>query len=124
MWSQRTAQIQKQFSPGPGKPPASTVPANVKAEDHGQAAVDDDEQEADDVGVVTDGLRSPSLDDAGTEKTQLRTESKFSAVEAREAELKQELEGVRKVSKTVEELIDSLEKTEGNMQVGCDSRAR
>ena len=44
-------------------------------------------------------------------------ESRFSADEAREAALKQELENVRKINQVIEGVVDSLEKAKTNMDV-------
>lgn len=46
--------------------------------------------------------------------------SKYSSAEAREALLRKELESIRGINKVVEDVIASLEKARGNMDVGGD----
>lgn len=47
-----------------------------------------------------------------------REESRYDAEQAREAALQRELEGVRNINEIIEEVISSLERAKGNMNVG------
>lgn len=59
----------------------------------------------------------PEPTPAGRSKTPTRQGSRFDTDESREAALRKELEGVRKVNQVIEGVIGTLERARGNMGV-------
>jgi hypothetical protein len=64
-----------------------------------------------------DAFASPPNPGSGRSKTPVNHSSRFDTEEAREAALRKELEGVRKVNEVIEGVIGTLERAKGNMGV-------
>jgi len=62
-----------------------------------------------------DANGAPAENTSGASKQ--RSESKYTAEEAREAALRKELESVRNINKVIEDVVSSLEKAKSNMDV-------
>jgi hypothetical protein len=60
---------------------------------------------------------SPQTPVPGRAKNPTSSDARFDTDEAREAALRKELEGVRKINEVIEGLIGTLERTKGNMNV-------
>lgn len=67
-----------------------------------------------------DSFVSPSTPAPGRPKAPSNQNSRFDTDEAREAALRKELEGVRKINEVIEGVIGTLERAKGNMGVCCD----
>lgn len=61
----------------------------------------------------------PSKPAPGRSKTPTNQNSRFDTGEAREAALRKELEGIRKINEVIEGVIGTLERAKGNMGVCC-----
>lgn len=66
-----------------------------------------------------DSFASPSTPAPGRSKTPTNPNSRFDTDESREAALRKELEGVRKINEVIEGVIGTLERAKGNMGVRC-----
>jgi hypothetical protein len=64
-----------------------------------------------------DSFASPP-NPSGRSKTPTNQNSRFDVEESREAALRKELEGVRKINEVIEGVIGTLERAKGNMGVG------
>ena len=64
-----------------------------------------------------DTFASPSNPAPGRSKTPTNQGSRFDTDEAREAALRKELDGVRKINEVIEGVIGTLERAKGNMGV-------
>ncbi len=66
---------------------------------------------------LEDSFVSPSKPPPGRSKTPTNQNSRFDTDESREAALRKELEGVRRINEVVEGVIGTLERAKGNMGV-------
>jgi hypothetical protein len=57
--------------------------------------------------------------DAGQQNKTRSGESRYDVEETREAQLRQELDNIRKINTVIEGVVDSLEKAKTNMDVSC-----
>lgn len=66
-----------------------------------------------------DPFASPPKPAPGRSKTPTNPNPNFDTEESREAALRKELEGVRKINEVIEGVIGTLERARGNMGVRC-----
>ena len=73
-----------------------------------------------DISDHEESFASPSTPAPGRSKTPSTQNTRFDTDESREAALRKELEGVRKINEVIEGVIGTLERAKGNMGVRCD----
>jgi hypothetical protein len=69
-------------------------------------------------GKIPAGTNGKAGDAAQQNKTR-SGESPYDAEETREAQLRQELDNIRKINTVIEGVVESLEKAKTNMEVSC-----